>query len=118
MTGSKYTSTPEIMRCSRAVEQRTETLPGVTAAGVVAAGLPLERGGNNGVRIAGPKESEWISMDYREITPGYLQAIGTPLKQGRGFTESDSEASNSVVIINEAVAHKYFQGQPPLGKYL
>jgi predicted permease len=106
------------MRFYRAVEQRIETLPGVTAAGVVAAGLPLERGGNNGVRIAGPKESEWISMDYREITPGYFQAIGTPLKQGRGFTESDSEASNPVVIINEAVARKYLQGQSSLGKYL
>ncbi len=118
MTGSKYTSTPEIMRFYRAIEQHIEALPGVTAAGVVAAGLPLERGGNNGVRIAGPRESEWISMDYREITPGYLQAIGTPLKQGRGFTESDSESSNPVVIVNEAVAHKYFRGQSLLGTHL
>jgi putative ABC transport system permease protein len=118
MTGSKYSSTPEIMRFYRAVEQRIEALPGVTAAGVVAAGLPLERGGNNGVRIAGPKESEWISMDYREITPGYFQTIGTPLKQGRGFTEADSETSNSVVVINEAAARKYFPNQISLGKYL
>jgi predicted permease len=118
LTGSKYNSTPEIMRFYRAIEQRIEGLPGVTAAGVVAAGLPLERGGNNGVRIAGAKESEWISMDYREITPGYFQTIGTALKQGRGFTESDSETSNPVVIINEAVARKYFQGQNSLGKYL
>jgi len=118
MTGSKYASTPEIMRFYRAIEQHIEALPGVTAAGVVAAGLPLERGGNNGVRIAGPRESEWISMDYREITPGYLQAIGTPLKQGRGFTESDSESSNPVVIVNEAVAHKYFRGQSLLGTHL
>lgn len=118
MTGSKYTSSPEIMRFYRAIEQRIDALPGVTATGVVAAGLPLERGGNNGVRIAGPKESEWISLDYREITPGYFRAIGTPFRQGRGFTEADSEASNSVVIINEAAARKYFQGQSSLGKYL
>jgi predicted permease len=118
MTGSKYNSTPEIMNFYRAVEQRIQALPGVTAAGVVAAGLPLERGGNNGVRIAGPKESEWISMDYREITPGYFQTIGTPLKQGRGITEADSEASSSVVVINEAAARKYFPDQSSLGKYL
>jgi putative ABC transport system permease protein len=118
MTGSKYNSTPEIMRFYRSIEQRIKALPGVTAVGVVAAGLPLERGGNNGVRIAGPKESEWISMDYREITQGYFHAIGTPLKQGRGFTESDSEASNSVVIINEAAARKYFPEQSSLGEYL
>jgi predicted permease len=118
MTGSKYNSSPEIMKFYRAVEQRIEALPGVTSAGVVAAGLPLERGGNNGVRIAGPKESEWINMDYREITPGYFQAIGTSLKQGRGFTDSDSESSNPVVIINEAAARKYFQWQSSLGKFL
>ena len=118
LTGSKYNSAPEIMRFYRTVEQRIAGLPGVTAAGVIAAGLPLERGGNNGVRIAGLKESKWISMDYREITPGYLQAIGTPLKQGRGFTVSDSEASNPVVIINEAVARKYFPDQSSIGKYL
>jgi predicted permease len=118
LTGSKYNSSTEIMKFYRAVEQRIEALPGVTSAGVVAAGLPLERGGNNGVRIAGPKESEWINMDYREITPGYFQTIGTPLKQGRGFTEADSESSNPVVIINEVAARKYFQGQSSLGKFL
>jgi putative ABC transport system permease protein len=118
MTGSKYNSTPEVMKFYRAVEQRIEALPGVTAAGVVAAGLPLERGGNNGVRIAGPKESEWISMDYREITPGYFQTIGTPLKQGRGIAETDSEASNAVVVINEAAARKYFSNRSSIGTHL
>ena len=118
LNGSKYNSTPEIMRFYRAVEQRIEGLPGVNAEGVVAAGLPLERGGNNGVRIAGPKESEWISMDYREITPGYFRAIGTALRQGREFTETDAETSSSVVIINEAAARKYFPDQGSLGKHL
>jgi len=118
LTGSKYASTPEVMKFYRAVEQHIAALPGVTAAGVVAAGLPLERGGNNGVRIAGPKESEWINMDYREITPGYFQTIGTPLKQGRGITEADSEASNSIVVINEAATRKYFPNQSPIGEHL
>ncbi|HXN95287.1 MAG TPA: ABC transporter permease [Candidatus Acidoferrales bacterium] len=118
MTGSKYASAPEVMKFYRAVEQRIEGLPGVTAGGVVAAGLPLERGGNNGVRIAGAKESEWINMDYREITPGYFQSIGTPLKQGRGITEADSEVSNPVVVINEAAARKYFPDRSSLGEHL
>ena len=118
MTGSKYASAPEVMKFYRAVEQRIEGLPGVTAGGVVAAGLPLERGGNNGVRIAGAKESEWTNMDYREITPGYFQSIGTPLKQGRGITEADSEVSNPVVVINEAAARKYFPDRSSLGEHL
>jgi putative ABC transport system permease protein len=118
MTGSKYSSAPEIMKFYRAVEQRIEALPGVTVAGVVAAGLPLERGGNNGVRIAGTKESEFVSMNYREITPGYFQTIGTPLKEGRGITEADSESSSSIVVINEAAARKYFPNRSSLGEHL
>jgi putative ABC transport system permease protein len=118
MTGSKYNSSAEVNTFYRAVEQRIQALPDVTAAGVVAAGLPLERGGNNGVRIAGPKQSEWINMDYREITPAYFRAVGTMLKQGREFTEADSEGSHSVVIVNEAAVRKHFPDQSAMGKYL
>ena len=118
MIGSKYNSTPEITRFYQTIDQRIEALPGVTAAGVVAAGLPLERGGNNGVRIAGPKQSEWQNADYREITPGYFDALGISLKQGRLFTEADSEASSRVVIINEAFARRFLQSVGSLGQHL
>ena len=53
LVGSKYNSTPEVESFDRALVQRLESIPGVEAAGVIAAGLPLERGGNNGVRIVG-----------------------------------------------------------------
>ena len=118
MSGSKYNSTPEITRFYQAIDQRIKALPGVTAAGVVAAGLPLERGGNNGVRIAGPKQSEWQNADYREITPGYFDALGVSLKQGRLFTEADSEASSRVVIVNEAFARRFLQSLGSLGQHL
>src|SRR5260370_12660654 len=109
MSGSKYNSTREITRFYQSIDQRIEALPGVTSAGVVAAGLPLERGGNNGVRIAGPKQSEWQNADYREITSGYFAALGISLRQGRLFTQADSEASSRVVIINEAFARHFLQ---------
>jgi putative ABC transport system permease protein len=118
LVGSKYNSTPEIMNFNRAIEQRLQSLPGVEAAGVVAAGLPLERGGNNWVQLPGAKENEGFSADYREITPGYFAALGTQLKLGRLFTEADSDASNRVVIINEAFALKYFANRNPLGERL
>ncbi len=94
LVGSKYNSTPEIANFNRIVEQRIESLPGVEAAGIVAAGLPLERGGNNGVRIAGAGESDFVSADYREISPGYFTAMGIPLKFGRVFTEADSDTAS------------------------
>jgi putative ABC transport system permease protein len=116
LNGSKYNSTPEVSAFYAAVQQRIQALPGVEATGIVAAGLPLERGGNNGVKIPDVKDTDYISMDYREVTPQYFRAVGMPLKQGREFTDADSADSNHVVIVNETVARKYFRDLNPIGR--
>ncbi|MGB6595861.1 MAG: ADOP family duplicated permease, partial [Candidatus Acidiferrum sp.] len=111
LIGSNYNSEGQIENFDRAIVQRLEAIPGVDAAAVVAAGLPLERGGNEGVRIA--NSTEPFTTDYREITPGYFRALGIPLRQGRFFSESDSENTNRVAIINQAFARKHFPGRDP-----
>lgn len=116
LIGSKYDSAAQIENFNRAVVQRLEALPGVDAAAVVAAGLPLERGGNNGVRM--PDSEKWYSVDYREITPGFFHAMGIPLRQGRVFTEMDSETASKVVIVNQAFAHEHFAGRSPVGEHI
>jgi predicted permease len=118
LNGSKYNSTAEIDAFNRALIQRLQSLPGVEAAGVIAAGLPLERGGNNGVRIAGPHASEYYNADYREVSPGYFDAMRIPLRQGRLFSEADSGAAAPVVIVNEQFAREHFPGRSPLGEHL
>jgi putative ABC transport system permease protein len=116
LIGSKYDSTAQIETFNRALVQKLESLPGVDAAAIIAAGLPLERGGNNGVRM--PNSTNWDSTDYREITPGFFRAMGIPLRSGRAFSESDSEISSKVVIINEAFAREHFSGRSPLGEHI
>jgi putative ABC transport system permease protein len=118
LVGSKYNSSPQVESFNRAIVQRLESLPGVEGAAVVAAGLPLERGGNNGVQIVGSSDSEWHSIDYREITPGYFRTLRIPLRQGRQFSDADSDASARVVIVNEAFARQYFPGRSALGQVL
>jgi putative ABC transport system permease protein len=118
LTGSKYNSSTDVEHFYREVERRIDSLPGVQAAGVVAAGLPLERGGNNGVRIAGANSSEWYSADYREVTPEFFFAMGIPVREGRVFAASDSAKTNRVVIINETFARAHFPGRTALGEHL
>jgi predicted permease len=118
LVGSKYNSTPEIDTFNRALIQRLQSLPGVETAAVIAAGLPLERGGNNGVRIAGPHFSEFYNADYREVSPEYFQAMRIPLRQGRFFNDADSEKSTLAVIVNEEFVRKYFPDRSPLGQHL
>lgn len=116
LIGSNYNSESQIATFDRAIVQRLEAIPGVDAAAVVAAGLPLERGGNEGVRVTNSTEA--FSTDYREITPGYFRALGIPLRQGRFFSDSDSETTNNVAIINQAFARKHFPGRNPVGDHI
>ena len=116
LIGSKYDSAAQIESFNRAAVQRLEALPGIDAAAVVAAGLPLERGGNNGVRM--PNSEKWYSVDYREITPGFFRAMGIPLRQGRVFSDMDSETANKVVIVNQAFARVHFADSTPVGEHI
>ncbi len=114
LIGSKYDSIAQIEAFNRAAVQRLEALPGVDAAAIVAAGLPLERGGNNGVRL--PNSTEGYNVDYREISPGFFRAMGIPLLEGRVFSEADSETASKVVIVNQAFVRELFAGRNPLGE--
>ncbi|MGB2670525.1 MAG: ABC transporter permease [Candidatus Acidiferrum sp.] len=116
LIGSNYNSEAQIENFDRVIIQRLEAIPGVDAAAVIAAGLPLERGGNNGVRL--PNSSDWYSVDYREITPGFFRAMGIPLRQGREFSESDSETADKVVIVNQAFVRQHFPGRTIIGEHI
>lgn len=52
------------------------------------------------------------------VEPDYLNALQLHLKQGRFLTNTDYELSTKVVVIDEAMAQKYFPGQNPIGQYL
>jgi predicted permease len=53
-----------------------------------------------------------------ETTPGYLSLYGISIVKGRDFRESDRPGAPSVVIVNEAMAKKYWPGKNPIGMRL
>jgi len=52
------------------------------------------------------------------VGPGYLPAMGIPLRRGRFFTDRDDERAPAVAVIDEAFAKKHFPGEDPVGKRL
>jgi ABC-type antimicrobial peptide transport system permease subunit len=44
--------------------------------------------------------------------------MGVPIVSGRAFTAADTAAAPRVVIVNEALAKRYFPGEDPVGKEL
>jgi len=50
------------------------------------------------------------------VEPGYLKAMGIPLKQGRFFTDQDDERAPRVMVIDEALAQQRFGKENPIGR--
>jgi predicted permease len=56
-----------------------------------------------------------MALVYR-VEPGYLTAMGIPLKRGRFFTPQDDERAQPVVVIDEVFAKQYFPNADPIGQ--
>jgi putative ABC transport system permease protein len=93
----------------------------VRAAGAVV-GLPL--GGNSASRyfqIEGrpPRPAgEGLNTNFNLVSPNYFRALGVPVKSGRHFDGRDAAGATEVVVINEAMARRFWPDEDPLGKRL
>ena len=118
---STSTENPEAIRASvRELSDKLSSMPGVRAAAFSAGAAPLQSEDDLFFWLDGqPKPASTSEMNmalvYR-VEPGYLTAMGIPLKQGRFFTDQDNERSQPVVVIDEVFAHQYFPNSDPIGK--
>jgi putative ABC transport system permease protein len=60
--------------------------------------------------------AEELGAGDTPVTPDYFRAAGMTLREGRFIDASDTTTAPPVAVINEALAHRYFQGQDPIGK--
>ena len=119
---SQYATAEQKLAYYQQALARIEALPGVESAGWVN-WLPFG-GGSFDVSFSleerqsdSPKERP--EADCRVISPDYLRAMSIPLRQGRYFTERDTQGAPSVVIISETLARRFFAAnENPLGKRL
>jgi putative ABC transport system permease protein len=55
--------------------------------------------------------------NFSTITPGFFDALGVPLLQGRKFNEHDAERNAATVaIINQTMAHQFWPGEDAVGR--
>jgi predicted permease len=93
-----------------------EAQPGVVAAGVTSS-LPLT--GNNWGSTVNPEgvslsPADRLSVDYRMVSPGYLEAMGIPLIEGRSVQDHDD--GRKVAVLSESVARRYWFGGDIVGR--
>ena len=116
---SRYAEAPQVRALADRFLGEVRRLPGVEAAGITS-NLPFGGDFSDSVILAegyraAPGES--LVSPYRvTVTPGYMEAMRIPLTHGRYFNESDTDTSAPVVIVDEALARKFWPGQNPVGR--
>jgi len=112
-----YEQDTQKVAVERRILDRISMLPGVKSAGLTSS-LPVTSNGNTDwIRLEGrPYNGEHNNVPERDVTPDYFTTLQARLMRGRFFTVEDDATKPKVVIINQALARKYFPGEDPIGK--
>jgi predicted permease len=100
------------------VLEKIRTLPGVRAASI-SSWTPLGFSSNSDSFLPEgyvPGLHEEVEAGVNIVSPGYFSVVEIPLLRGRDFSVDDSAKSQKVVIINEALADRYWRNQDAVGK--
>lgn len=94
-------------------------LPGVTAVGI--SNVIPTSGGNAGrwIELEGQTPSDLAnrpSVDYRAVTPSFMDTMRLPVLHGRGITTADTAESLPVVVLSQSAARRFFGDADPIGK--
>ena len=100
------------------VIEKAQTLPGVTSASAISGGLPLS--GNwsrTPVKVPGVEKAfdDDDSVDIRQVTAAYADVLGMKLIRGRWITATDTRGAQTVVVLNDEAAKRYFADRDPVG---
>ena len=106
--------------CERLLE-RVRNMPGVQSAGIIS-WLPMTPGNaSTSLTVVGrpePAPGQKPTAAIRLVDPGYFAAMRIPLKRGRSLAPSDRIGSAPVAVISEAMAHKLWPGEDPIGQHV
>jgi predicted permease len=97
------------------IQGSVSAIPGVEAVGI-SDNLPMSRNRSWGIKAKGSND-KFQGIFVYIVSPGYLNAMGMRLQQGRDFAWNDGPKSEKVVILNETAARKMWPGQDPIGRY-
>jgi macrolide transport system ATP-binding/permease protein len=104
----------------RQLSERVRALPGVTSVGMTSI-VPLNQDNREPTTIVPegfqlPRDTNSLTILSARIDEGYLATMAIPIVMGRGFAPSDTTDTPRVVLINRAMAARFWPEQNPIGK--
>lgn len=122
LKGEKYAGTAGREPFYRKALEQVAACPGVQTVGVstflalsayAACDFRLEGWGDQ----EGIDEADRPGAAFKAISPGYLDAMGIPIFDGRPFTSADdTTGATPVALVSLSFARRYFAGTTPIGK--
>ncbi|MGD8697769.1 MAG: ABC transporter permease [Gemmatimonadales bacterium] len=103
------------------IRERASSLPGVESA-AVATVLPLGFASHSTMFALPGREpvlgQGLFRADINQVSTGYFQTMGIPLRAGRPFDPSDRDGAPRVAIVNQTAAAQFWSGQRAVGEVI
>jgi putative ABC transport system permease protein len=119
LTGNRFLTAMGVEQMVRDSVERVRSVPGVAAASATCC-VPLQGGYGLPFIIAGRPLDGPSHGDggWATVSAGYFEVFQIPVKRGRAFTNRDDRSGPPGVIINEAMAKKFWPKGDPLNDRL
>ena len=119
----KYPLPEAASRAMTEIHARLRELPSIGAVGAAVRlplnfgpGLPTEAVTIDGRQDRPQEQSPWAVTAV--VTPGYFEALGIPVLQGRSFDDGDAASSAPVALVSRSVQRAYWPDQAAVGRRL
>jgi putative ABC transport system permease protein len=114
---------PQVGLFCRQILERVKALPGVESTAVID-WLPMSEDAehvNYGFTLAGQPAvlpGQRPRVLFSSVSSDYFRVMSIPVLKGRSFREQDTESAPWVVVINEAMARKFWPNQDAVGQVI
>jgi putative ABC transport system permease protein len=117
--GSNYATEAQRRTFLQQLEERLSALPGVESVALSRSQPVWGFNSSGSVVIEGqpvPEAGQLPEVFFEPVSPRYFETLGLRLLEGRTFTSADGPGHPAVVIINQAMARRFWPNESPIGK--
>src|SRR5262249_4374081 len=95
------------------LSERLESLPGVQSVSFTSSPPFL---GHSDIWAIPEGGGQQVLVENNAVSPKYFETLGIPILYGRAFSDQEVKDQAPVVVINEALAERFWPDAQPLGK--
>src|SRR5580704_9166420 len=116
---TRFPQPEPLLQYLRLIRERVGSLPGVRDVAFTNA-LPMEGWGDGMPFLIAGRETvdraHRPACFYKRVSGSYFSTLQIHLVRGRTFTDRDRLGAPPSIVINEAMAKRYFKNEDPIGK--